>query len=463
MPRVGQPPAGEGQRLRDQIALGVLTATFPAELVDAAIERAGRREQRYRLLPARLVVYYVLAMTLFREAGYEEVLRQLTEGLPAMTGGEAEFEMPSSVAISKARARLGPAPLEALFARACTPLSTPKTRGAFYRGLRLVSMDGSSLDVPDTASNDAEFGRAGSGRGERAAFPQLRIVAIAECSTHAMFAAAMGPYGSGEPTLAKRLVGELSKEMLCFADRGFLAHRLFSAMAKTGAQLCWRAKSSAVFPVLERHEDGSFASELVGSEDERARADVLPVRVVEYAIADPGRPQAEATTYRLVTTILDPTSAPASELAVLYAERWEFESALDELKTHQRGSRVVLRSKTADGVYQEAWGMLCVHYAIRALMASVADDDEIDPDRLSFTRSLRAARQSVRRSLDDLATGLSRASVEIVHELLPQRRLRSNPRVVKRKWSNDAGKRSAHGSWPQPTLPIDQTIRVLGI
>ncbi len=164
-----------------------------------------------------------------------------------------------------------------------------------------------------------------------------------------------------------------------------------------------------------------------------------------------------------MTTILDPTSAPAADLAALYAERWEFESALDELKTHQRGPRVVLRSKTADGVYQEAWGMLCVHYAIRALMASIADEGHIDPDRLSFTRSLRAARRSVRRSVEDLATGLSHASAEVLHELLPHRRLRSNPRVVKRKMSGYAVKRSAHRAWPQPTLPISEAVRVLGI
>ncbi|MGH9154997.1 MAG: transposase domain-containing protein [Acidimicrobiales bacterium] len=179
MPRSGQPKQEEAQRLRDRIALGVLTATFGPELVDEAIERCGRREQRYRLLPARLVVYYVLAMTLFREAGYEEVLRELTEGL-AWASGEAEgLELPSSVAISKARARLGVEPLAALFAAGCVPLATPTTKGAFFRRWRLVSIDGSVLDTPDTPDNVDAFGRPGSGRGE-SAFPQLRVVALAE-------------------------------------------------------------------------------------------------------------------------------------------------------------------------------------------------------------------------------------------------------------------------------------------
>ncbi|EQD37216.1 transposase IS4 family protein, partial [mine drainage metagenome] len=334
--------------MRDRIALGVLTATYPQDLVDQAIESTGKRELRYRLLPARMVVYYVLAMTLFREAGYEEVLRELTEGL--LGRARNALQRPSSVAISKARARLGPAPLKALFTAACVPLAQLDTRGAFYRGWRVVSMDGTTLDTADTADNAQTFGRPGSSRGE-SAFPQLRIVALAESGTKAIFAAAMGAYGTGEPTLARQLVAAIDPGMLILADRGFTAHPLFSAMAGTGAQLCWRAKANAVLPVLERYPDGSFRSELVASPDKRSRKDVLVVRVIEYTIDDPGRPQAESA-YRLVTTILDPKLAPAHELAALYSERWEFESALDELKTHQRGPRVVLRSKTSDGVYQ---------------------------------------------------------------------------------------------------------------
>jgi len=404
--------------LRDRIALGVLTATYPQDLVDQAIESTGKRELRYRLLPARMVVYYVLAMTLFREAGYEEVLRELTEGL--LGRARNALQRPSAVAISKARARLGPAPLQALFTAACVPLAQLDTRGAFYRGWRVVSMDGTTLDTADTADNAQTFGRPGSSRGE-SAFPQLRIVALAESGTKAIFAAAMGAYGTGEPTLARQLVAAIDPGMLILADRGFTAHPLFSAMAGTGAQLCWRAKANAVLPVLERYPDGSFRSELVASPDKRSRKEVLVVRVIEYTIEDPGRPQAESA-YRLVTTILDPKLAAAHELAALYAERWEFESALDELKTHQRGPRVVLRSKTSDGVYQEAWGMLCVHYAIRALLCQAAHNSDIDSDRVSFTRTLRAARRSIRRSVGDkvsLAAGILHATQEILEELQP--------------------------------------------
>lgn len=462
MPRAGQPTDVEGRRLRDRIALGVLTATFPPSLVDEVLRSTDRREQRYRLLPARLVVYYVLAMSLFREAGYEEVLRQLSEGL-AVVGAEAEgLELPSSVAISKARARLGPKPLEALFSRACVPIAEEGAKGASYRGWRLVSMDGTVLDVPDNPENLSSFGRHRSGRGE-AAFPQLRIVALAECGTHAMFAAAMDGAAkgknSGENTLAERLVGHVGPGMLLLADRGFGgSYELFNAFAATGAALCWRVKSNAVLPVLERLSDNSYRSELPATRRRAARA----VRVVEYAIEDPGRQSAEDTTYRLMTTVLSPDEAPAPELAALYGERWEFENALDELKAHQNAPRIVLRSKTPEGVRQEAWGMLCVHYAVRALMWRAADEGNVDPDRLSFTRSLRAARRSVRHAAQIGTAAHHFAISEILAQLLPHRRLRSNPRVVRRKMSNFPVKRPEHRSWPQPTRPVAQVIRILG-
>ncbi len=396
VPRAGWVKPQTDRRLSDHVALGVLTRTFPPALVDAVLADTGRAEQRTRLLPARLVVYYVMALALFAQASYEEVMRNLTEGLAFADGWRREPAMPSKSAIFQARARLGVAPLEVLFDRACVPLGTPDTPGAFYRSWRVVSLDGTTIDVADTEANAASFGRAGTGRGEGSAFPQVRVVALGECGTRAIFAAAMASYHTGEVTLAKQLTGGLRPGMLCLADRGFTAHPLFTAAAASGADLLWRAKGSAVLPVLERFPDGSFRSELVATPDKRAREQVTAVRVVEYAVEDPGRPQAGETRYRLLTTILDPGRAPADELAALYAQRWEIESTFDELKTHQRGPRVMLRSRTPEGVRQEAYGVLCVHYAIRALMRAAGDDAGVDPDRVSFTRSLRAARRSVR-------------------------------------------------------------------
>ena len=467
MPRAGWVKPDSDQRLSDHVALGVLTRTFPPELVDQAVAAAKRGEQRHRLLPARLVVYYVLAMSLFSTASYEEVMRSLTEGLEWASGWRTAWKVPSKSAIFQARARLGAAPLVELFTRGCRPLGTRDTPGAFYRSWRLVSMDGTTLDLADTPANDEAFGRPGHSRGDRAAFPQLRLVALAECGTHAVTEVAMGAYATAEPTLAKELVdsGALGPGMLVLADRGFTAFPLWDMAAATGADLLWRAKTNAVLPVLERLPDGSYRSEIVATPDKRARANVRPVRVIEYTVTDPGRPQAEATTYRLLTTIMDPAAAPADELAALYAERWEIESTLDELKVHQRGPRVVLRSKTADGVRQEVYGYLCVHYAIRALMHTTADQHDVDPDRISFTRSLRAARRSVRAGTGTATTvlhvALRTAVTEIADELLPRRRLRAAARVVKRKMSSYGVKRAEHRTWPQPECSIAEAVSVL--
>src|SRR5680860_1288266 len=251
MPRSGQVRTPSGERLSDRVALGVLTATFPRRVVDEVIEATGRREQRNRLLPARVTVYYVLAMTLFSSSGYQEVMRSLTEAL----------------------ARLGPEPIKELCTRVCVPLAVPETPGAFYRGWRLVSIDGTCIDVADTPANSTQFGRAGTGRGDGSAFPQLRVVALGECGTHAVIAAAMDSYDVGEVSLAKAMITALTPGMLCLADRGFTAHPLFSAAAATGAALLWRAKSNAVFPVLERFDDGSYRSEIVATPDKRTRKD----------------------------------------------------------------------------------------------------------------------------------------------------------------------------------------------
>lgn len=467
MPRAGWVKPENDQRLSDHVAIGVLTTTFPPELVDKVLEATNRLQQRSRLLPARLVTYYVLALALFSSLGYEEVMRSLVEGLAWETGWRQAWRVPSQPALTQARNRLGEAPLAELFAQACVPLASPETPGSFWRGLRLVAVDGTTLDVPDTPANDKAFGRPSSGRGSgQGAYPKLRLVALAECGTHAMFAAAMGPYASAESTLAKEVAGATAPGMLVLADRYFLSHPLFSAFAASGAHLCWRAKSNAVLPVLQRHLDGSYASELVATDDKSARERVVAVRVVEYAIDDPGRPQSEDTRYRLVTTLLDPAEAPAAELAALYAQRWEIESALDELKTHQRGPGVVLRSKSPEGVRQEAWAHLCTHYAIRALMGSAAHHQGVDPDRISFKGALAAARRSVRAGLGSAAATLAvardAAVAEITRVLVRVRRLRAAPRVVKRKMSNYGVKCPGHALWAQPTYRPDQAVAVLG-
>lgn len=378
--------------MSDRIALGVLTRAFPPELIDEVVAECGCVEQRRRLLPARVVVYFVLAMCLFSGQGYEEVARLLTCGLQEDRRWEGIWSVPSTGAIGRARLRLGPEPLMALFARVCRPVATGATAGAWYRSWWLVAVDGTTFDLPDTQANDAFFGRPGSSRGERrGAFPQARVAAVVECGTHAVFAAAVGVLAEHETVLARRLFDRLSAGMLLLADRGFVGFDLWRAAGASGADLLWRVRDTAVLPVVRALHDGSYLSEIVAARDKNRRADPVTVRVIEYTLGA----GADSTVYRLITTILDPAAAPAAELAALYAQRWEIETTIDEIKTHQGGSGLVLRSQHPAGVQQEIYAFLLVHHALRELMHQAALRTGHDPDRISFIRTLRIVRRHV--------------------------------------------------------------------
>lgn len=393
MPRPGQVKSATDERLSDRIAIGLLTRTFPPELVDRIVEESGKTGQRQRLLPPRVVVYFVLAMCLFSGQGYEEVARLLTEGLAWARRWSGSWQVPTTAAISRARVKLGPEPLRALFEQVAGPVATEATPGARYGRWRLMAVDGTTFDVPDSKENNARFGRPKTHRGDRSAFPQVRVVALAECGTHAITHAALGPFTTAETVLARELFEALRPDDLLMADRGFAGLEQWRAASAGGADLLWRIKSNAVLPVRQELPDGSYLSDIAAAGD-RKRADAAVVRVIEYTLDDPGRPQ-HAAPYRLITTILDHHAAPARELAALYQERWEIETTLDELKTHQRGPAQVLRSRSPDGVEQEVWGHLLVHHAIRRLMHTAAADLATDSDRLSFTRTLRLVRRQV--------------------------------------------------------------------
>ncbi|WP_020124821.1 IS4 family transposase [Streptomyces canus] len=394
MPRPGQVKPESDERLSDRIAIGLLTRTFPPALVDRVVAESGKTGQRQRLLPPRVVVYFVLAMCLFSGQGYEEVARLLTEGLAWARRWSGSWQVPTTAAISRARVRLGPQPLKALFEQVAGPVATQATPGAWYRSWRLMAVDGTTFDVPDSDENGARFGRAKTHRGERSAFPQVRVVALAECGTHAITHATLGPFTTAESVLAQELFPALGSGDLLMADRGFAGLAQWRAASAGGADLLWRIKSTAVLPVRRELPDGSYLSDIVAAKDHRKRTDPSVVRVIEYTLDDPGRP-VQSAPYRLITTILDHKAAPATELAALYNQRWEIETALDELKTHQRGPAEVLRSRSPDGVEQEVWAHLLVHHAIRQLMHIAAEGVDMDPDRLSFTRTLRLARRQV--------------------------------------------------------------------
>ncbi len=396
MPRAGWLKPVSERRLSDLVSVGVLTRTFPPGLVDEVIAGCERTEQRHRSLPARTMAYFAIGMALHSEGSYEDVLSLLTDGL-AWAADSEPVKLPSKSGIFQARARLGFEPLAALFARVARPLAEPATPGCWLAGRRLVAIDGMCLDVADTPDNDRWFGRAGVNKGERAAFPQARVVALAECGTHVMFDAVVGAYTTAENTLARELVDRLQPGMLLLADRGFCGFPLWARAAATGADLLWRAMANMKPRHVQTLADGTWLAELRPGGNAGRATEPLTIRVIDYELDD-GR--ANDTTYRLFTTLLDPVEAPAVDLAVAYAQRWEIESTFDELKTHQRGARTVLRSKSPELVLQEIWGHLCCHYAIRTLMWEAADHAKVDPDRVSFVAALRIARRSIAAARD---------------------------------------------------------------
>ncbi|MGH8571566.1 MAG: IS4 family transposase [Gammaproteobacteria bacterium] len=390
-----------GSRLTDVVGLGVLTRLVHRDLVDDVLARTGRREVRARLLPARVVVYLVLALCLFTADGYEEVVRKLTNGLRGLRIWRDEWKVPVPSAISKARTRLGSEPMAELFRLVCVPVARVSTPGAFYAGFRVMAIDGVVLDTPDTPENEAEFHRRNAGTVRAGAFPQVRIVSLTECGTHASVWAEFDTWKVGERALAARMTGQFVEGMLVLADRGFYSYDLWKDSLANGAQLLWRVPNNLDLPVLGYLPDGSFRSVLVPGQVKAAikaggrasRADGLriSIRVIEYMITNRG----DSETIRLITSIADHDVAPALRLAELYAQRWEHELSFDEIETHQMHPGRVLRSRTPELVKQEIWALLITHYAVRAFITEAADDLGADPDRYSFTRTINVIRRQV--------------------------------------------------------------------
>lgn len=392
MPRTGWRKAESDRRLPDLVSVGLLTKVFPPEVVDAVITECGRTEKRRRSLPARSMAYFAMGMALHSEGSYEDVLALISDGLAWVHRDERSGKLANKAAISHARDRLGPEPLALLFSRVARPLAAADTPGCWLAGRRLVAIDGTCLDLPDTPANDAFFGRPGVMKGERSAFPQARVVALAECGTHAMFDAVIGPYTTSENAASAQLLGRLEPGMLCLADRGFYGFAAWENACGTGADLLWRVKGNLKLEPVEDLPDGSWLADVFDSVADKQHLRPVRVRVVSYTIEDGRDPTGP---YRLITTLLDHREAPAAQLAAAYAQRWEIETSIDELKTHQRGPRAVLRSKSPDLVTQEIWGHLCCHYAIRTLMMDAADHAGHDPDRVSFVAALRISRRSI--------------------------------------------------------------------
>lgn len=397
---------GPQRPLVDGISIGVLTRIFHRDLVDDVLRESGRAGQRIRLLPGRVVVYAVLALCLFCDDAYEEVLRKLVNGLKFLGNWVGDWQVPTSSALSQARTRLGAAPLQILFEQVATPIARPGTTGAWFHQWQVMAVDGVVLDVPETEENLAEFPKPGSG-ATQAPYPQVRLVGLGECGTHAIVAAEFdAAKHATERVLLTRLLDTFTPGMLVLCDRGFYSYDLWRAAAATGADLLWRIKDEVSLPVLAVQPDGSYRSELLprkvkGNAATAARRGYqaripdalrIPIRVIEYTVPDRN---GKTEKFKVITSILDHTIASSVELAALYAQRWEFELTLDEIEVHQMSATRLLRSKKPELVRQEIWAMLLVHYAVRSFMREAADDVGDDPDHMSFIRAIRVIRRQV--------------------------------------------------------------------
>jgi hypothetical protein len=404
-----------GGQLTDLISLGVLAESVPREVIDVAVAAQGRGALRAGgKLPPHVMVYFAMALALFADDDYEEVMTRLSETLESWGSWDRSWSVPTSGGITQARARLGAGPVAEVFEQVAVPVADQLTTGAWLGPWRLMAIDGFDWDVPDTPGNVAEFGYAGAGPNH-SAFPKARLVTISECGSHAVVAAAIGGANTAEQKLARTLYADLEPDWLLIADRNFYGFPDWTAARAGGAQLLWRVAASVTLPVVRTHPDGSYASVVFrrgiwsGARPrliEAARrgesldpTQAIAVRVVEYTVPDragggPGGPIV------LITTITDPTHTPAEQLAQAYHQRWEHETGNDQLKTHLRGPGKVLRSRKPDTVRQEIYGYLLTHYAISALICRAATEARIDPDRVKFLRTVRILR---RRASDPAA------------------------------------------------------------
>ena len=363
---------------------------FPAESVAACLDKYDRNSQRLRSFPATAGVYYCMALSLYPEAAYEAVFSVVTSGL-AWAAGQPGSQRVAKSSISALRAKIGFEPLQDLMDKHCVPLAEPAQHPeAFFAGLRVVAMDGSNFELPDEAANVKAFGYPGSRTGH-AGYPQAQCAVLVECATHAILGACIGPYATEEFKLCKGLLPKLNASMLCLADRGFRGHSRWIAARATGAQLLWRASTTQLLAVQSVLPDNSFLSQLApGVGTRQARRDqAVTVRVIDYALPNAA---GELTAYRLITSLMDHTAAPAQELARLYHERWHVEAVFDEMKTHLSRSRRVLRSKTPDLVRQEFFGWVMAHYAVRWLLHQGASRHKLKHQDQSFVAHLNALR-----------------------------------------------------------------------
>lgn len=427
-----------------------LSRLVPEQRLAAILSGCARASKRRRRLPAESVVWLVIAMALFAADSIPKVWRRLHP-----TRDEPE---PNDSAFTQARRRVGVAPLRRLFLETARPMATHESIGASYRGWRLMGLDGTTLDLPDTPENARAFGRPTTGRAP-GAFPQVRLLALCELGTHAVCGLAIKPLRHGEPSMVGQLLDGLGPGMLLIWDRGFFSYDLFAAVVQRGAHLLARVRSNTVLRPIRRLDDGSYLARIYPSPDDRRRdTRGIPVRVIEYTHDDPNRPGA-GERHRLITDLTSPEDLPGREAPLVYHERWEEELALDEIKTHLSSRALPIRSKTPAGVVQEIYGLVLAHYVVRRVMHDAAVVASQDPDRLSFLDSLRILQCQLPESPHvAVATWYAGLLREVRRQELRPRRDRWYARVIKRKMSNWNKKRPEHRRPPQPTKPFREAV-----
>jgi hypothetical protein len=420
-----------------------LQQLIPERRLAAILTQTARASERRRRLPAESVIWLIIAMALFAADSIPKVWRRLH---PSRDDPE-----PVESAFTQARQRLGVAPLRHLFLQTARPMGNHQTQGAFYRGWRLMGLDGTTLDLPDTPANARTFGRPTTGRAP-GAFPQVRLLALCELGTHAICGLAIKPLCHGEPSMVSQLLDHLGPGMLLIWDRGFFSYELIRAVCQRGAHLLARVKSNTILKPLYRLADGSYVAKIYpGAGDRRRDTRGMMVRVIEYTHDDPNRPGA-GERHRLITDILNPDDLPAQDAPLIYHERWEEELAFDEIKTHLSDREVPIRSKTPAGVVQEIYGLVLAHYVVRRVMHDAAVVACQDPDRLSFTDSLRIVQCHLPEAPGQATeVWYHRLLREVRQQVLRPRRDRWYPRVIKRKMSNWKKKRPEHLHPPQRT------------
>jgi hypothetical protein len=452
-----------GDHFGRALSLEALGAAIPAAAIRAARREAGARGQRERKLPMPAVVLAPVAMNLYTHLSMGAVLRKLGQG-QRLVWPDPDIARPGKSALSYRRYQLGARPLAALFHRVCRPLAVPATPGASLFGLRLMAVDGTVEDVPDTPANARAFGRHTSGRGA-SAFPQVLGVYLVECGTHAVVDAGFWPCHTSERVGGHRLLRSVGPGGLLLWDRNFHSYDMVAAARGRGAHILGRLPAGTRPEVVRALGDGSHLAYLRPGDgrrrDPQARA---PVRLVTYTLTAPARPGYRER-HRLVATLLDPGAAPALDLACAYHERWEAALAIDEVDTHQRLAGRPLRSRRPVGVIQALYALLLAHYAVRALMHAAAGGAGLDPDRLSFVHALRVIHAAIPEFQMVAPADHPRLAARLLRDIargrLPARRNRSYPRVVKRKMSKFRLKRAEHRHPPPLTGPFRQAVALI--